>query len=170
MPDEFVPDPASQLGKFLMSHFEEPPGEQARDIQIYKYTRPVLRPGKKRAGIRLVNTDILVAFMQVFEHGGENVMHSHAGMDGFWMILKGRARFHTEGGKYDVGPLEGVCTPRGFRYWFESVGDEPLEILQVDAIHPGIKNKFYSEPGTHTNLQAEADALALFDARQPVKG
>lgn len=166
--DELVPD--GQLGKFLMSRFEEPPATEAKpEIQVYKYTRPTLQPGKKRAGIRLVTTDILVAFMQVFEHGGESTMHSHAGMDGFWMILKGRARFHAEGDKfYDVGPMEGVCTPRGFRYWFESIGDEPLQILQVDAIHPGIKNKFYLDPSAATNLQNEADGLALFDGQQKV--
>jgi mannose-6-phosphate isomerase-like protein (cupin superfamily) len=170
MTNEFVPDPCSQLGKFLSSHFEEPPGTEARDIQLYKYTRPILRPGKKRAGVRLVNTDILVAFMQVFEHGGENVMHSHAGMDGFWMVIKGRARFHTVGDKsYEVGPLEGVCTPRGFKYWFESIGTEPLEILQVDAIHPNIKNTFHSEPGTEDHMQSETNALALFDGQQTVE-
>ena len=35
----------------------------------------------------------------------------------------------------DVRSFDGsrILIPRGFKYWFESVGDEELEILQVDA-------------------------------------
>ena len=33
----------------------------------------------------------------------------------------------------EFGPNEGTITPRYARYWFENVGDEDLEILQVGA-------------------------------------
>ena len=51
------------------------------------------------------------------------------------MVLKGRVRFY---GPDDVvigefGPHEGTITPRFSRYWFENIGDEDLEILQVAA-------------------------------------
>lgn len=166
---EMTPDASSQLGKFLNSRFEEPPATEAvQKLQVYKYLRPELKPGKKRAGVRLVTTDIMVGFIQVFEHGGEPTMHSHAGMDGFWMVLKGRVRFHLEGDEtHEAGPLEGFCTPRGLRYWFESVGDEPLEILQVDAIHPGMKNKFSAQQGAQSGVEAETNTLAFYDAREP---
>ena len=51
------------------------------------------------------------------------------------MILKGRARFYGDGNTVlgDFGPYEGILVPRGFKYWFESSGDEDLEILQVEA-------------------------------------
>ena len=35
--------------------------------------------------------------------------------------------------------MEGLCTPRNARYWFESAGDEELELLQVAAIAPDIE-------------------------------
>jgi hypothetical protein len=33
-----------------------------------------------------------------------------------------------------MGPHEGIHIPRGFYYWFESAGEEQLELLQVEAI------------------------------------
>ena len=33
----------------------------------------------------------------------------------------------------EFGPHEGMITPRFSRYWFENIGDEDLEILQVAA-------------------------------------
>ncbi len=33
----------------------------------------------------------------------------------------------------DLGKHEGILMPRGYKYWFESASDEPLEILQVAA-------------------------------------
>lgn len=35
---------------------------------------------------------------------------------------------------------EGVFVPRNVPYWFESVGDELLELLQVEAIDKTVKN------------------------------
>ena len=39
-----------------------------------------------------------------------------------------------------VGPHEGTITPRYARYWFENVGDEDLEILQVSAFSEGARS------------------------------
>jgi mannose-6-phosphate isomerase-like protein (cupin superfamily) len=77
----------------------------------------------------------MVGIIQVLKSGGENNLHSHAHLDGFWFVLKGRARFY---GDHDVlvgefGPNEGVLVPRNVAYWFESVGDEELHLLQVEA-------------------------------------
>jgi hypothetical protein len=41
-----------------------------------------------------------------------------------------------------------------------------MEILQVDAVHPGIKNKFFAQPGTQSNVESETEALALYDGQQ----
>ena len=38
------------------------------------------------------------------------------------------------------GQHEGVFVPRNVPYWFESVGDELLELLQVEAIDKTVKN------------------------------
>ena len=71
----------------------------------------------------------------VKKNGGENNLHYHTGIASFWMVLKGRVRFY---GPDDVvigefGPMEGTITPRFSRYWFENIGEDDLEILQVAA-------------------------------------
>jgi len=78
----------------------------------------------------------------VKKHGGENNLHYHTTSASFWMVLKGRVRFY---GPDDVligefGPHEGTITPRYSRYWFENVGDEDLEILQVSAFSEGARS------------------------------
>ena len=62
-------------------------------------------------------------------------MHSHPNMDGLWFVLSGRAKFYTTGDELiaELGSLESVLIPRDYPYWFESDGDEILEILQVEA-------------------------------------
>ena len=47
----------------------------------------------------------------------------------------GRVRFYTTGDEVlgEFGRHEGVLLPHGYPYWFEAVGDEPLELLQVEA-------------------------------------
>jgi mannose-6-phosphate isomerase-like protein (cupin superfamily) len=75
-----------------------------------------------------------VADVQVLRGGGETHLHAHPHLDGFWFILKGRARFHGENDLIgDVGPNEGVLLPRGTKYWFEAVGPEPLQVLQIEV-------------------------------------
>lgn len=66
---------------------------------------------------------------------GKTNLHSHSSVDGFWMVLSGRVRFYGEDDVVlgEFGKHEGVMIPRNFKYWFESVGSEPLELLQVEA-------------------------------------
>jgi mannose-6-phosphate isomerase-like protein (cupin superfamily) len=163
---------ASDLSTLMKSGLEVTPKRSGK-IQPYSYARPALKDGKNRAVSRLVTTDILYGAVQVFAQGGENIMHSHAGMDGFWMILGGRARFHfQDSDPLEFGPREGVCIPRDVKYWFENISDEPLEILQVDAIHPQIRNRLekVKEDGTKmeaTKALAVLDEIAFYDAQNP---
>ena len=86
--------------------------------------------------VNLGRKDIVRGQVQIVKkHGGENNLHSHGHLDGFWMVLKGRARFYGDGDKLlgDLGPHEGILLPRNFRYWFESASPEPLELLQIEA-------------------------------------
>lgn len=156
----------SELSTFIKSKFEEPPAPDGR-IQTYSYQTPTVSRERPRAVSRLVTTDILFSVVQVFDAGGgETVMHSHAGMDGFWMILSGRARFYFEDREpMEFGPKEGLCTPRGVKYWFEQVGDEPLEILQVDAIHPNIRNVATMDREATVTSEEKAKSRALYDAQ-----
>jgi mannose-6-phosphate isomerase-like protein (cupin superfamily) len=101
--------------------------------RVFKYTRPEMRT--KKTFVKLARTDRMMAYVQVLSSGGENNLHSHGHLDGFWMVLRGRARFYGEGDKLlaDLGPHEGILVPRSFKYWFESASAEPLELLQIEA-------------------------------------
>jgi quercetin dioxygenase-like cupin family protein len=99
----------------------------------FKYRRPEVESGKRN--VKLGRTDRMIGIIQVLKRGGETNLHSHAHMDGFWMVLSGRVRFYGEGNVLlgDYGPYEGVVLPRGCPYWFENVEDEIAELLQVEA-------------------------------------
>ena len=101
--------------------------------RVFKYSKP--ESTTKKTFVKLARTDRMLAYVQVLSSGGENNLHSHGHLDGFWMVLKGRARFYGEGDKLlaDLGPHEGILVPRDFKYWFESASPEPLELLQVEA-------------------------------------
>ena len=119
----------------------EEAGEPGREASVFRYRRPAEL--KSRKGIApLARSDILFSAVQVIREGGENSLHSHSAMDGFWFVLRGRARFYGAGDKLigEIGQHEGVFVPRNVPYWFESVGDELLELLQVEAIDKTVKN------------------------------
>jgi mannose-6-phosphate isomerase-like protein (cupin superfamily) len=108
--------------------------EAERRMLGYSYARPESLGEANKGLVRLAGTDLMRGVVQVIENGGENVLHYHEGMDSFWMVLRGRARFYGPGDKLigEYGPFEGVVTPRGARYWFEKASDdETLELLQV---------------------------------------
>ncbi|HVQ94919.1 MAG TPA: cupin domain-containing protein [Mycobacteriales bacterium] len=105
------------------------------EAKVIDYQRPTLKEGQPKAVKMLARTDRAFFAVQVVNTGGENNLHSHEHVDGFWFVLSGRARFYTTDDELlkECGPLEGVLVPRKFPYWFESCGDEPLEILQFEA-------------------------------------
>jgi mannose-6-phosphate isomerase-like protein (cupin superfamily) len=85
--------------------------------------------------VRLARIEIMRGAVQVTRSGGEESLHLHEGQDGFWMVLRGRARFHGADDTLlgEFGPHEGILIPRKCAYWFESTGDSDLELLQVLA-------------------------------------
>lgn len=103
------------------------------DAQIFRYEQPTFDRGKR--AVRLVRSPRVTAAIQVVKDGGETNLHAHPHMDGFWMVLSGRARFYNDKTTVmaELGPLEGVFIPRNFKYWFEAASDEPLEIVQVEC-------------------------------------
>src|SRR5688572_25248442 len=104
------------------------------------YAKPEFDRGKQV--VMLARTDRMIGLVQVLKEGGENNLHSHPHLDGFWMVLKGRVKFYGEGDVLlgDLGPNEGILIPRGSRYWFERAGDEDLEILQIEAFDVALPN------------------------------
>lgn len=105
------------------------------NAKVMKYERPTLKDGQPKAVKLLARSDRAFFAVQLVSEGGENNLHSHAHVDGFWFVLSGRARFYTTGDELigEFGPHEGVLVPREYPYWFESVGDDELEILQFEA-------------------------------------
>jgi mannose-6-phosphate isomerase-like protein (cupin superfamily) len=86
----------------------------------------------------------MIAAVQTLSDGGENNLRSHRQLDGFWFVLKGCARFYTTDDEIvaELGPMEGVLIPRNFPYWFESVGDEDLHLLQIETTGTSIDEVF----------------------------
>ena len=128
---------------------------------VFRYLKP--ERTKRKALVRLAHTPDLSCNVQVIGEGGENNLHAHEHLEGTWFVLGGRARFYTTGDELiaELGVHEGIVIPRGFPYWFESVGDDELEILQVeyrDAPEPD-PAKFFDDridlmPKTQAVLEA----------------
>jgi mannose-6-phosphate isomerase-like protein (cupin superfamily) len=108
----------------------------------FSYSKPAdVNVGK--GFVNLGRRDIVRGAVQVVKkNGGENNLHYHTTSASFWMVLKGRVRFYGPGDILigEFGPHEGTITPRYSRYWFENVGDEDLEILQVSAFSEGARS------------------------------
>lgn len=105
------------------------------EAQVFSYTGPrEVGPDRKEV-VRLAKNTRVSGAIQVVKKTTPDNLHSHQTQDGFWFVLKGKARFHGEDGPVgEFGPHEGMLTPRDFKYWYESIGDCDLEMLQVLAI------------------------------------
>ncbi len=107
----------------------------------FKCVMPEFAKGKRVIG--LARTDRLWAGMQYVKEGGENNLHSHNYMDGVYFVVKGRVRFYGDNDVVlgEAGPNEGFVISRGFRYWFESCGDEALQLLLVQCFDRPMKEQ-----------------------------
>lgn len=120
---------------------DKSPASEAQAIpayQTFSYKKPELKRGK--GIVQLAKSDIIRGRVQIVSEGGENNLHSHTGMDGFWMVLAGKVKFYGPGDVLigEFGKHEGILIPRGAEYWFESSSDEVLEILQMAAFEKGV--------------------------------
>lgn len=151
-----------------MSDTTEPAGPP----QVFKYRKPELPEGEFQGKLitRLARTDRMMANVQTLKSGGENNLHSHRHLDGFWFVLSGRVRFYGEGDVVvaELGRHEGVMVPRNFKYWFEAVGDEPLELLQVESFNVSIPNYTAireQERINHTPKQPSFGGIRILEGR-----
>ena len=113
----------------------------ANTVKRFTYPGPTAPGARERDKARgksydLITNDTVISTVQVMEKGQANSLHFHNDQDGYWIILGGRARFHGEGEAIlgDLGRYEGIFIPHHTRYWFESIDDEPLEILRVSKL------------------------------------
>lgn len=116
-----------------------------QNMKVFRYRAPE-QMKRSRAFVPMVRSDIMFAMVQVLKEGGEQELHSHGALDGFWFVLSGQARFYGEGDVElaTLGRHEGIFIPRNFLYWFEAVGDETLELLQVEAVDKTVENTYYA--------------------------
>ena len=80
------------------------------------------------------------------------------------MVRAGRVKFYGPGDVLigEFGKHEGVLVPRGAEYWFESSGDEDLEILQMAAFEKGVKvERVDAEP-----LKLDPDSVEIKDLQK----
>ncbi|MGH7783589.1 MAG: cupin domain-containing protein [Candidatus Binatia bacterium] len=112
-----------------------------QDAKEFRYQTPDFEGVKKT--LQVCNSDLMKVQVQVVKNGGENNLHTHTGEDAFWYVISGAVKFYGEGdklvGEYKKG--EGILVPRGYKYWFESASQEPLEVLRVTAKDQNIDNK-----------------------------
>jgi mannose-6-phosphate isomerase-like protein (cupin superfamily) len=112
-----------------------PSGSEGLEPQVFRYEKPGYPEGRGKGVQLLGRTDLaFVAVQRLKAVGGETNLHTHAWVDGFWMVLTGRVRFYTTDDELiaDLGPMEGVVIPRNYPYWFGAEGVES-EILQFEA-------------------------------------
>lgn len=103
------------------------------DPQRFSYERPTEIGGAKMLS-QLCNGSFVRGQIQIVTEEGATNRHSHAGSDGFWFVLAGQARFYAgldDEESWTLDEHEGILVPHGCPYWFESVGDDELEILHV---------------------------------------
>jgi mannose-6-phosphate isomerase-like protein (cupin superfamily) len=113
----------------------EAPAREPTEAKVIRYVKPSLE--KPKHVVMFCRTSSMFTAVQVLAPGGgENKLHSHANMDGFWFVLRGRVRFYTTDDEVvgDLGPEEGILLPHGYPYWFENVGDGELELLQFESM------------------------------------
>src|SRR5262249_13797414 len=111
-----------------------------KSAKVFKCVKPTFDKGKRVK--TLVRTDRLVAGLQYVKEAGENSLQTHEQMDGIYVVVKGRAKFYGEGDVVigEIGESEGILISRGYPYWFESTGDEMLELLLVHAFDRAMGN------------------------------
>ena len=106
-------------------------------IQAIKVVKPPENDRGEPRDVKVqLRTPQIAVLTQWVRQGGEDNLHYHTNGDTFWMVLKGRVRFYGPGDKGigDLKEMDGICLPGGSRYWFETTGDVPLEILHITAV------------------------------------
>jgi mannose-6-phosphate isomerase-like protein (cupin superfamily) len=105
-------------------------------VRVFNYEPPSKMPGT-RGIVKLCQSKYLRGMVHVVKEGGEATLHYHTERDALYMVLKGRVKFYGPGDELigEFGPHDGVLIPADARYWFETVSEEPLELMQVCAYH-----------------------------------
>ncbi len=105
----------------------------------FHYEMPSEAKDRPKMAVDVLRTELLSVGIQIVNGGGETNLHAHNGEDAVWLVLGGRAAFYDEdGSRLVIGTHEMIVLPSGTKYWFESAGEEPLEIVRIGAKDPRI--------------------------------
>ena len=101
--------------------------------KVVRYEKP--QKERDRQIVSFARTDSMMVFMQVLLRAGESRLHAHPNTDSFWWVVRGKVAFFTtdHAPLAELGPEEGVLLPRDYPYYFRAIGDEDLEILQIES-------------------------------------
>ncbi|MCY4581689.1 MAG: cupin domain-containing protein [Chloroflexi bacterium] len=140
--------------------------ESIGGMQAIRYETPDLAGSPKRSSM-LANSGLISVNVQVVSReGGETNLHAHSGQDAVWFVLAGRAKFYGKDGEsVELGPKDALFIPKGTPYWFESVSDEPLEIMRNAATDPAIKNTRVNYEALRDRQQDGRHADSVYVAR-----
>jgi len=93
-----------------------------------------------KTAIDLERTELISVGVQIVCGGGETNLHAHNGEDAVWIVLSGRVAFYDEDERrLELGQHDIILLPSGTKYWFEAVGDEPLQIARIGAKDPRVQ-------------------------------
>lgn len=139
-------------------------GAAAKPVQTFSYQKPEKEQQGHKEIVLLCKGKRMRGAVHIVRKGGEEHLHSHKTVDGFWMVLSGRVRFHGEGDTVigEFGPMEGLLVPRNTRYWFETVGEDELELLQVLGFDAG--KGFQRDDHARPNFDPKS--IKWFDGRK----
>ena len=135
--------------------------DQEPKAVVFHYDEQKLDSGKSWVG--LGSAGMVKASVQFLKQGGDNNLHAHSNEDEVFLVLSGRVRFYGKGDKLiaELGTREGIVIPRMFAYWFESVGDDQLELYKVGAYDPSMKNDRVNFEGIRESQVTRGDTHTL---------
>jgi len=101
--------------------------------RIIRYEKPETTRG--RHVVSFGRTDSMMVFMQVLLRSGETSLHAHPNTDSFWWVVRGKVAFYTTDHELlaELEREQGVLLPRDYPYYFCAVGEDHLEILQIES-------------------------------------
>ena len=131
----FSPLRARQVERHQKTELRDLSKHNAKPMQSVKYGNPSLDGEMINVTQLYDEGDMLqVSVEKIAKGAGDLGLHAHTGSEGAWLVLGGVVRFvGADGESFDLSANEGVFIPVAEGYGFESVGDEPLEILHIKA-------------------------------------
>ena len=92
----------------------------------------VIRPDTPNEGIMLAGVP---AYVNDHQPGEKADLHTHR-EDHILVMRSGRMRWTIDGQTVDTGAGDVIVAPAGIEHGFEVLGDEPVELLCVEAPNP----------------------------------